>query len=294
VYFILENSLNSVGNSYLISPKVISNNLSTYIQSSNDEILVFALSIPNTVILNNQKINISLTTLLTTSLKYRNIGLAAYLIRSLIDHGYYHNIPTGYHFISHPRNVSNISCQDYYRPLDIELAKEMGYQIPSLNYEVRPGSDYSIRATIFNDILILQSKNTFKLNLSLTDKEFDDLCKNVFCYTILCKNKIVGIVMYKSVLIHIHKVKKLCPIARMVYFETLSKHRQHTLAKSIQHISEQNKYAVISGVCLGELSDEFMQKKYGLVISGQVYLDFYNIYIKPENCNPKNINVLYL
>lgn len=303
IHFIFNNNLNTSGNSYLIGLKFIENNMSSCLISDKQEVVGFALSIPNTLSVNQQDIPSSLTTYLTVSLEHRKSGLAGHLIRNLIDYGYCKSILTGYHFIAKPRNSTHIKCFSFYRPLNLTLAKENGYEIPeSYDYDIFPSSDYTIRPSIYEDFENLNNKTKRKVCVNFTSKEFENLCKNVYCYTIFSRvsgstettGKIVGIFMYQHVMMHVKKLSKLCPIARLVYCEMLHKHRSHILPKIIHHLTQQKKYAVMAGVCLGELSDVKLCKRNALILSGETYLDFYNIWLEPQNCKAENINVLYI
>jgi len=291
IHFVLENGFSGMGNSYLIQNKFILNNVFTCL-TSNDNILGAGISVKNTLNLNGQKINSALTTYLTTSIKHRKVGIAEYIIKSLINHGYYIGTLTGYHFVLKPCNISNLQCSAYFYPLNVELAKEHGYQFKEYNYDTYVNFDYSLRTTIFDDFYSICGKVNRKLNIQLTESEFENISKDIMSQTILFKNKIVGLVMYKLVMVYIHKTKKFCPVARIVYFETLPKHSYHVLSSVINHLQSQNKYAVMSGVCLGELTDKSLTRDF--VITKNLYLNFYNIYIEKDKCKAENVNVLYI
>lgn len=293
VYFILRNSLSPSGNSYLVNPKFLNSQVNTSIvQVSNNEILGFAMALNSRLCLNGQNLESALTTLLTVSTKHREINLAKYLISSIVDYGYHHQIYTGYHFIKLPRTTSSILCYTYFRPLNVKLALEFGYELPLNEYTVRPSSDYSIRKSEFSDLQFI-SKTNRHLNIDLKESEYNNLLIDGESLTIIRKNKIVGLCMYRPILLHIHKVNRLCPIVRIMYLEMLPKHTFHVVNRVIEYLSREDKYVVMSGVGLGELASETVRRNLGFVTSGDTHLDFYNLQVSKNFLAPEHINVLY-
>jgi hypothetical protein len=294
VYFILENGLSPSGNSYLVNPKFLNFHLTTTLyEESSNKILGFALALYNTLRMNEEEYKSVHTTLLTVNVDYRKINLAKYLISSIIDHTYSMGSYVGYHFIAAPRTESNIHCHTYFRPLNIKIALNYGYEVPVGEYETRTSSDYSVRQGKFSD-LELCNRTKRHLYTSLTETEFSDLMKNCEIATVLCKQKVVGVIIYRPTLLHIFKVKRLCPIARVLYFEMLPKHNHHVVSAVLDYLTKMDKYVVMSGVCLGELNDEKFRRSLGFITSGNTYLDFYNFNIAKQHRNSEAVNVLYV
>lgn len=294
VYFILENGISPSGNSYLVDPKFLNQHLTTTMyENSTNKILGFAMGIFNTIRLSNTDFKSIYTTLLTVNVENRKSNLARYIISSIIDHNYNIGNYVGYHFISNPRTVSNIHCHTYFRPLNIKVALNYGYEVPVGDYELNSNSDYSVQKTVFKD-LELCSKTERHLNLNLTETEFNNLTQHCEALTVIYKRKVVGIIIFRSTLLHIFRVKRLCPIARILYTEMIPKHRHHVMTSIINYLVSLDKYVVMSGVCLSELSDEKFRRSMGFITAGNIYLDFYNFNISKEFRTSKDINVLYV
>jgi hypothetical protein len=286
--FVFENGLSASGNSYILNPRTLINRVYTYIKS-----LGFALSIPHTIKVEGESYATGLTTYLTVSLNQRKEGIAAYLIKSIIYHGWENNIYTGYHYILEPRTSSNVLVYTYFRVLNILDAKTAGYEIDYENFELKDNSDYTIRQTQYEDFDILLSKVNRKVNINLSLNDYHNITQDCIFLTTMKRNKITGIIGIKSVLLHISKTKKLCNVARVVYLETLERHSYHSIAKMINYLSNKE-YAVMSGVCFGELNNNHIKKSMGFITSGKLYLDFYNLSLKEYNRNASEINLLYV
>jgi hypothetical protein len=289
--FVFENGLSSSGNSYVLNPRTLINRIYTYMP-----LLGFALSIPHKIKVENESYATALTTYLTVSLKNRKEGIAAYLIKSIIYHGWENSIYTGYHYISEPRTNSNVMVYTYFRVLNTHKASIAGYQI---DYEkekfsqVKDNSDYTIRETLYEDFESLLSKTNRKVNIDLSQEDYTNLKQDCIFMTVMKRNKITGIIGIKSVLLHVGKVKELCNVARVVYLETLDRHAYHSIAKMIHYFSDKE-YAVMSGVCFGELNNSHIKKSLGFATTGKLYLDFYNLSLKEYNRNASEINLLYI
>lgn len=290
--FIAENGLSASGNSYILNPKSVIDRVNTRILH-DDKIIGFALSIPHSISLNNINIKTGLTTNLCVSLKHRKVNLAKYLISSIIDYGYNNQIYTGYHFISQPRTSSNIHVYNFFRPLNIEAAKEYGYQIPKGDYILNRIADYSIKKSNFEDFQLCEKVNRY-LNINFEEKDFINQLNDAECLTIFKKNTVVGVCIFKTILVKIAKTGKICPVARMVYMECIPNKTFNVMSQIINYMTENKKHAVISGVCLGNLTDNSIRRKLGILVSGESYLDFYNIHINESKRNSSDVNVLYV
>jgi len=292
--FVVENGLSSSGNSYLINPKTSNENVNVIIKNRDtNEILGFAFSITNNLRLNEEKIESGLTTNLCVSLKHRKKDLAKLIISSIIDYGYKNSIYTGYHFIGEPRTESNIMVYNYFRPLNIQYAVECGYQIPERDYTLKNSSDYSIKKSQYSDFELCNKVNRY-LTLNLSEEQFNNQFTDSECLTITYKGKVVGVCIIKTILLRIGKLNKVCPIARAVFIESKNKHIHNTFSQLINYLIGMKKHVVLSGVCMGNLSNSSIRNQLGMIISGKSYLDFYNIHIDNENKNIENINLMYV
>jgi hypothetical protein len=292
--FILNNGVSPSGNSYLVNPNTLLDRVYTYLIDSNEinMYLGFAVSIPHAIKMNSIIIETGLTTYLTVSTKHRKEGLAKYLIADIISYGWSNNIYTGYHYIVEPRTSSNILVYTYFRPLNILKALECGYQFNPEQMILNSNSDYTIRQTVYDDFLLLEKVNR-KMNIYLTEKSFQNLSTDCKFYTTLCKSKVTGIVGIKPVLLKIGKTNTLCNVARVVYLETLERHVFHSVSKIINYLTKEN-FVVMSGVCFGNLTNDHIKYSTGIITSGKLYLDFYNLSIKESNRHSGDINLLYI
>lgn len=292
--FIFENGISQSGNSYIVNPKTLLSRAFSYITSSKDKnnYLGFVLSVPHRIKIGKNQIDSGLTTHLTTSLKHRKEGIAGYLIKSIIYHGWENNIYSGYHFINEPRTPANVLVYSFFRPLNVNTAKDSGYQFDEESLVSRDNMDYNIRPSEYEDLTLIP-KIKRNINIDLTETEYNNLKQDCIFYTITYKNKVVGIICIKPVALYIAKTKKICNIARMVYFEAIEKHSYHVFEKCINYLSNKE-YAVLSGVLFGDLNNGHLRKNLGLVVSGKLFLDFYNINITDRNKNSSEINLLYI
>ena len=292
VYFIAENGVSASGNSYIVNPKIANKRITSYIKSK-DNILGFVISIPHTLRFKESIFKTSVTTNLCVSIKHRKLDIAKYLISSIINWGYENKIYTGYHYISEPRTETNIHTYTYFRPLNIKMALDYGYEVPQKDYTTKSGSDYTIRKSVFEDYNLCKKINR-TLSINFEKQDFENITYDCESLTILCKNKVVGLVILKPVLLSIRKIGKLCPIVRIVFMEMIDKHDYNVVSKIIEHLTSMNKFSVMSGVCFGNLNNERLRNQLGFVKSGQTYLDFYNFYFKETNRNANEINLLYI
>lgn len=321
LYFVLENGLSSSGNSYILDPKLCKDNITIKIKHQFDNTMLgFMISIPHSIHIqynefNSEDIKTVMSTHLCVSLKHRNKEIAKYLIAAAIDTSFSKNILTGYHYILNPKTESNILIYNYYRPLLIENAVQYGYEVPWLKdrfklpvsllnevqskdltklqdeYTVSKYPDFTIEPSIFPDLEFLQTCKR-KICVKLTEEEFNHLQESIDWYTIKLKNKIVGIFVYKTMVMHVAKIQKGCPIARVVLLEMKEKFSEAVLSKCIHHL-QMKRYSVMSGVCFGELSNEKIRKKMGFVLCGTQYLDFYNLQVKLKK-DGSDSNLLYI
>jgi hypothetical protein len=297
--YIFENGLSVSGNSYILTPKTLLNRYYAYLTRAtiiDNEYLGFALSVPHTLCL-KEKTNLTMirsgiTTNLSVSANHRSERLAEYLIKAIIYKGWETNIYTGYHFIQVPRTPSNIVVYPYFRPLDIEKSIECGYTFQNRDFDLRDNTDYSIRESNFEDLTICE-KVKRNLNIALTKEEYDNLRQDCDFYTVTHKSKVTGVIAVKSVLMHMNKVGKLCNVGRVVYIETLEKHAFHSIAKMFNLLKEK-KFVVLSGVSFGSMNNEHLKKTLGIITTGKIYLDFYNLRLKDYNKNASEVNVLYI
>lgn len=296
--FIIQNGLSSSGNSYILNPKTVINNVNIQIINKiTKEILGFVLSIPNTIKLNGVNIESGLTTNRCVSLQHRNKKLGEFLILGVINYGKINKIFTGYHYISEPKTPSAIEVLNFFRPLNVDLCKQCGYIFPEKDYILNDFSDYTIKESIYENFssLIEQSSKLNRILISnITKEEYNKHFNNFEFLSVLNKGKLIGVCIYKTVLLKIGKVNKICPVARLVFMECFEKHTQQVMTKIINYLVERKKHIVLSGVCFGNLTDESIRNKLGFSLSGKSYLDFYNLHINKENCLANKVNLLYL
>lgn len=298
IYFILQNGLSPSGNSYIVSTRLGVNRVTTRVVESGkpEKTLGFALSVPHTLWVESEKVEIrtGLTTQLCVSSEHRNNDLARYLITSIIDHGFNHEIYTGYHYISKPRTISNVHVYTYFRPLKLGSAIEFGYEVPfhDSNYEVSLNTDYSIREIRFEDLEMCRKVDR-KLTISLSKREFDELMFDSEGIAIMYKSRVVGVCIYRTVLLHTKK-DKVCPVGRIVFLEMIDRHSHHVVSCIIDHLISLEKYVVMAGVCFGSLNNRHVKNSLGFIVSGESYLDFYNLHLKNTSRNANEINLLYM
>jgi hypothetical protein len=292
--FILNNGVSPSGNSYLVNPNTLSNRIYTYLTDSSElnKYLGFAVSIPHSIKINSDIIETGLTTYLTVSTEHRKEGLAKYLISDIISYAWTNKIYTGYHYISEPKTSSNVLAYTYFRPLNIQKALECGYQFNPEQMSLSDNSDYTIRDTIYTDFFLLEKVDR-KINIYLTEKTFQNLSQDCKFYTTMYKSKITGIIGIKPILLKIGRTNTLCNIARVVYLETLDRYVFHSISKMINYLSKEN-YVVMSGVCFGNLTNDHIKYSTGIITSGKLYLDFYNLSLKESNRHSGDVNLLYI
>ena len=120
--------------------------------------------------------------------------------------------------------------------------------------------------------------------------EFERLCKVFHFYTVKDKDKIVGLLIYKLLIVHVGKLGKVCSNAQICLLEMKEDYSHIVLSKVIDHL-QKNNFVVMTGACFGELSEEKLRKNFGLITSGYQYLDFYNLNVKLKDS--KDVNLLY-
>lgn len=317
LHFILENGTTDNGNSFVIDPKLSSHNVVVKLFDQTNQMLGFIFSIPCTLSLkkkdDSEMIESSLTTFLSVSEKHRSKELAKYLIAGAIDYGYRHSIYTGYHFIRNPKTPNNLLVMNYYRPLQPEMAIEFGYEVPSLSYRGTSYSldhsptpkqlshlekdysaslypEYIMKKTEFSDLAFLQMHNR-KLSVAFSAIRFEQMKDTFEFYTFWKGREIVGLVIYKTMVLHVARIQKGCPNASIVLLEMKEKDSVPILSNLFRHL-QSRRFVVMNGVILGTLSDVKLRDRFGFVTCGIQYLDFYNLSVKLKD--PSRINLLYL
>jgi hypothetical protein len=129
-----------------------------------------------------------------------------------------------------------------------------------------------------------------KLSIIFSVLRFEQLKKQFNFVTIRNNGKIIGVVMYKTMIVHIGKISKGCPTAQICLFEMDKEYRSFAISELLIHLKKRG-YVIMSGVIFGELADEKFRKESGLVLCGIQYLDFYNF--NAEIGDASNVNVLY-
>ena len=315
--FMLEHGIGASGNSIMIDPRLKDHSIVVkLISKDNNDIYGFCISIKCTLYLQRSDDYEIIESVMTSHLcihrKYRNKELAKYVISGVIDEGFKNNILTGYHFINEPKTESNIKIYNYYRVLNVKSALESGYQVQSIRkpsnvfyldtlpsksqlkdleneYASSSYDSYSFEHTLFEDLQFLQQRKR-KLSLIFSVMEFEKLNKMFHFYTVKDKNKIIGLVIYKLLLVHIGKLGKVCSNAQVCLLEMKDDYAHVVLSKLINHL-QKNQFVVMTGACFGALSDEKLRKNFGFITSGYQYLDFYNLNVKLKDS--KDVNLLY-
>jgi hypothetical protein len=314
--FVLENGFGSSGNSMLIDPKLSSCSIVVKIQDESKKIYGFCISIKCSLYLQLENdfeiIESGMTSHLCIDKDHRSKSLASYVIYGIIDEGFKNKIYTGYHYIDNPKSASNLKVFNYYRPLNIKKSLENGYQINSLSkqnlsfymdemptekqmqllerdYSVSSYESYSVNPSVYEDLHFLQTHNR-KLTLIFSVVQFEELKKNFQFFTVKKGEEIIGLVIYKTLLVHIGKLGKVSPNAQICLLEMNPEYSHVVVSKVIYHLTE-HKFVTMTGVCFGEMSNEKLRKKFGFVTSGFQYLDFYNVHVKLKDAN--DVNLLY-
>jgi hypothetical protein len=314
--FMLDNGAGASGNSMMIDPRLKEHSIVVKLVGKDNTIYGFCLSIKCNLYLqgeNNYEIIESvMTSHLCIHKKYRNKELAKYVISGVIDEGFKNDILTGYHYIDEPKTSSNLKIYNYYRPLNVTTSLDFGYQINSIKkpsksfyldslpsksqlkdleneYSVSGYDSYSFTPSVFEDLQFLQQRKR-KLSLIFSVMEFEKLNKMFHFYTVKDKGKIIGLIIYKLLLVHIGKLGKVCSNAQICLLEMKSDYSHIVLSKLIGHL-QKNNFVVMTGACFGELYDEKLRKNFGLITSGYQYLDFYNLNVKLKDS--KDVNLLY-
>lgn len=324
IYFVLENGIAPSGNSFIIDPMIYSDNVVVKLTDQKDNILGFGISIPCTLYiqgspktggLEENEIESGMTTHLCISAKHRHKDLAKYVISTVIDYGYNHKIYTGYHYIREPKTASNILVFNYYRPLHIENAIHFGYEIPRMyrdekynldnlpnkkqlkflekEYKIPSELDYEnyvLTSSDFDDLRFFQSQGR-KLSVIFSALRFEQLKRQFDFCTIRKGKEIVGVVMFKTLILHVGRLGKGCPTAQVCLLEMEPLYKDKVMNKIIGYFKDKN-YVVMSGVYFGELTDEKFRKSCGMVTCGIQYLDFYNLNVDLKR-DASDVNVIY-
>jgi hypothetical protein len=332
---VLNHSVGSSGNSHILDSKLYNHNVNIKIVNSqnNQEYYGFILSLIHSIGLkksNNDEyeiINTGVTTDLCVHKDYRSKNLAAHLILGVIHYGFCNNIYTGYHYIKECKSDSALKISNYYRPLNVKVCLEHGFEIPSFrikDYKLRSftsedfksetssytheqllkmENEYVIQADIskyiitdseFEHLKYLQNSNK-KLCVILNEERFNFMKTNGFKFkTIKSKkyNLIVGIFIYKNRVLYISKAKKSLNTASMTLIEVSQNHTYDIVHSIYDYLSKEG-YAVMNGSLFGNLCDNTLRKQLSMVICGYQYLDFYNLHIIHNN-DVSKINLLYL
>lgn len=293
VYFILNHGIKYGDLSYLLNPRFIEEYDTCHlINRKTNEILGFLMFIDHNINLKGTLLRTGLTTFLTISLKMRHNNLVPHLISNIAS--FEHTATStncGYHFIESPRTPFNIKCQAYFRVIDEKLATEFGYKFSPNQVASHSTSDYSVRVSMFEDLSIILKKS-YVLNFQPNFDFYNQYLKFGQSFTVMYKNKVVGVVFLQPILLHIGKVNRICPIGRVVWTEMLPRHSFHVMASIVQYLKDIKKFVVISGIGIGELSDTSLRHQLGMVDTSNMYLDFYNLKLKKYS--PRDINLLYI
>ncbi len=329
LYFFLQHSQNASGNSHILDPKLGENNIVIKLVNSENkkQILGFISSIPHQVMLIPddkselpQLLDFCATSNLCVSHQHRKKNLAALLISGVINKGFEEGMYVGYHYIKEPKSLSSVRVYNYYRPLNIQEALDSGFEIPSFRlamfklkknfqaerqeykashilgmeqeYFIPRNKDYKIQESKYEDLEFLGTQNR-KLYVSLTSERFEEL-KKYFVFKTVRSNKnhrIVSVFCYNPKILVIGASQKACPTASMVLLEMVSYRKNKILFAILEHLRDL-RFVSVAGSLYGPLYDDELRKEAKLIVSGQQYLDFYNLHVNLEN-KPSNFNLFY-
>lgn len=291
VKFIFEHGVSKAGNTYLLSKDTFKNRIVCQLKDG-EEYLVFSLAIPHTISLMKNKFKTCLTTLRTVNANHRNEKLSRKIIEGLVSYSSSIGIFTGYHYIFEPRLKSNIPIQAFFRSLNNEKAREAGYEIEGYDFAVPEPTQISISPITFEEFDECNFDNR-KLTIKLEESEFDNLSFDCEIVKFEKSKKIIGVAIFKPVILYIGKTKNSVKIVRLVYFECIDKFDYLILSKLINYLQQKN-FTVLSGLAVGVLSDDNLRRKLGMVTSGKMYLDFHNISAEETVTSAKDVSLLYM
>ena len=332
--FVLTHSASLIsGNSHICDSKLFSHNTNIQIIDKENPSLYygFILCVPHVIRLKTKDtyeiIHTGVTTDLCVHKEYRNKNLASHLILGVIQWGFYNNIYTGYHYIKESKSASALKIYNYYRPLNIQVCLESGYEIPSFRvkdfilrssasgessgeqllkiepeYKINSQdiSKYSVTDSEFKDLTYLQNQDR-KLSVVIDEERFNFMKSNGFKFKTIkqsfksksgIKNIIVGIFIYKNRVLYISKSKKSLNTASMTLIEVSQNNTFEIMHSIFNYLSEES-YVIMTGSLFGNLNDNTLRKQLSMVKSGYQYLDFYNLHVEHNN-DVSKINLLYV
>jgi hypothetical protein len=337
--FVLTHSASLIsGNSHICDQKLFSHNTNIQIidKENPSTYYGFILSVPHVVRLKTKDDFESIHTVVTTDLcvhkEHRNKNLASHLILGVIQWGFSNNIYTGYHYIKDSKSASALKIYNYYRPLNIQVCLESGYEIPSFRvkdfilrssasgesetasytreqllkiepeYKINSQdiSKYNITDSEFKDLTYLQNQDR-KLSVVIDEERFNFMKSNGFKFKTIkqsfksksgTKDIIVGLFIYKNRILYISKSKKSLNTASSVLIEVSQNNTFEIMHSILNYLSEEG-YAIMTGSLFGNLSDNTLRKQLSMVKSGYQYLDFYNLHVEHNN-DVSKINLLYV
>lgn len=103
------------------------NNISILMRSSNGMLIGTIISILLPIKCNNTVITHGCTTFLAVHPGLRKMGLCMAMIRKLIEVGYEQGLYCDYHMVAFPIGDNSIPLNSWYRPIDINRSKELGF-----------------------------------------------------------------------------------------------------------------------------------------------------------------------
>jgi hypothetical protein len=329
-FVLIHSSSLTSGNSYILDPKLFSNNVNIQIfdKENSSSYYGFILSVLHSIRLKIKDtyeiIKTGVTTDLCVHKDYRQKNLAAHLILGVIQCGFSNNIYTGYHYIKESKSASALKIYNYYRPLNVVACLESGYEIPSFRikdftlkknfeslsasytqeqlfkieneYKIIPdNSKYIITDSKFKDLTYLQNQDR-KLSVVIDEERFNFLKSNNFKFKTIKhkkhKNIIVGLFIYKTRVLYISKSKKSLNTASMILIEVSQNNTFEIMHSIFNYLSEEG-YVIMTGSLFGNLNDNTLRKQLSMVKSGYQYLDFYNLHVEHNN-DVSKINLLYV
>lgn len=237
----------------------------------------------------NAKIN-NLSTFITTYTTFlcihrhhRNKGLAMILIRAIMKEGYkFYNLNHGYYITSNIHHPINSKLQSWYRPINIKNSSDAGFSIESflrpndrnnssslsrqkIAYHVSKPSVLPFKAQESNYDEILKFLQKGIVHLDPSPQDYIHLC-NFFDVYIVPNLGFFMIFPMTSLISSSRKRVRNANLALMV----------GDLLPHALWIASQNKYDLLYGWCLGDITPPKVSAVRGHITTADLHLEFYN------------------
>lgn len=226
----------------------------------------------------------SYTTFLCIDKKYRDQGLAMSLIRAVMKEGYNrYGINHGYYMTFEPHHSVHNEIKSWYRPLNIKRSLDAGFTLQTfpdrskggnsstrqrLAYHIPKPSVLPIKAVPESYDIIIQILSSRKCNglyLTPTKQELQWLCRCFDIYTVGTDSLFMLFPM-TSLISSTGKRVRNAQVALMI---------GNVLPHALW-IANENKYDLLYGWCVGDITEERVTNIRGLITISHSYLELYN------------------